>query len=207
MQTYRVVIVDDELSNLESLERILRSDGGIVQTFQDPRDAVPYVKNSSVDVLITDLRMHSMSGMELLEATKQIDPSVQVIMVTAYGTVELAVEAMKKKAYDFITKPLRRVSVLRTVHKALDKKNLISENLSLKEELNTHLEGRERFIIGKSHGLRLMMEIADQAARSKANILIDGESGTGKGVLAEYLHRHSEWASGIFCESELHCHS
>jgi two-component system, NtrC family, response regulator HydG len=198
MQPYRVLLVDDEASNLESLERILRTDGAEVFSYQDPRKAIDHLHQNAVDVLITDFRMQNMSGIELLEACKLIDPTTEIILITAFGTVEIAVEAMKKGAYDFITKPLQRVPVLRAIHRALEKRKLVHENSSLKEELKTHLEGAGRELIGKSEAMRRMMELAQQAARSRANVLIEGESGTGKGVLAEYLHRTGDLSSGLF---------
>lgn len=198
MGSYRIVVVDDEPANLESLERILKSDGAEVQLFQDPHEALMNVRQGFTDILMTDLRMSSLNGLELLEATKIIDPSVEVILITAYGTVELAVDAMKKGAYDFITKPLQRVQVLKSVHRALERRKLVYENLSLKQELIANSDNSYTNITGKSEAVRRMMDIAKQAARSRANVLIEGESGTGKGVLAEYLHRNSDWSSGIF---------
>ncbi len=198
MGSYRIVVVDDEPANLESLERILKSDGAEVQLYQDPHEALMNIRQGFTDILMTDLRMSSLNGLELLEATKIIDPSVEVILITAYGTVELAVDAMKKGAYDFITKPLQRVQVLKSVHRALERRKLVYENLSLKQELIANSENSYTNITGKSEAVRRMMDIAKQAARSRANVLIEGESGTGKGVLAEYLHRNSDWSSGIF---------
>ncbi len=198
MGNYRIVIVDDEPANLESLERILRSDGAQVQTFQNPHDALLNLRQGSTDILMTDLRMNSLNGLELLEASKIVNPSVEVILITAYGTVELAVDAMKKGAYDFITKPLQRLQVLKSVHRALERRSLVHENLSLKEELKANITPESTNVIGKSEAVRKMMDIAKQAARSRANVLIEGESGTGKGVLAEYLHRNSDRQSGIF---------
>lgn len=198
MATYKVLLVDDEVSNLESLERILRSDGAEVATAQDPRKAIEHLHKNSVDVMITDYRMQNMSGIELLEACKVIEPSTEIILITAFGTVEIAVEAMKKGAYDFISKPLQRVQVLRAVHRALEKKKLVSENFSLKEELKKHMESPGLELVGKSDPMRQMMELANQAGRSRANVLIDGESGTGKGALAEYLHRASDPGTGLF---------
>lgn len=181
--------MDDEPANLESLERILRSEGAAVRTFTDPKVALTEARRGNVDIVITDLRMGSMSGMELLAAIKAVDPTVEVILITAYGTVDIAVEAMKKGANDFITKPLQRLHVLRAVHLAGERRRLVNENVTLKDELRTHSSDRE--MIGRSPALKQMMETATQAARSRANVLIEGESGTGKGVLAEYLHRAS----------------
>lgn len=197
MPRYHIAVVDDEPANLESLERILKSDGAHVEIYRDARQALLALRRGTIDILLTDLRMDSLSGLELLEAAKIIDPSLEVILLTAYGTVELAVEAMKKGAYDFITKPLQRIPVLRAVHRALERRRLLNENLSLKEELKSNLTNEYRNIVGKSEAVTHMMEIAMQAAQSRANVLIEGESGTGKGVLAEYLHRQSG-SQGIF---------
>lgn len=197
---YQIIVVDDEPANLESLERILRSDGATVRCFQDPREALSSLRLAGADLILTDLRMTSMDGLGLLEAAKVIDSSVEVVVITAYGTVEVAVEAMRKGAYDFITKPLQRVQVLRTVHRALERKKLLTENRSLKEELE-HQSGSEyRTIVGRSDGARGIIDTALSAAQSRANVLIEGESGTGKGVLAEFIHRNgaSPDAQGMF---------
>lgn len=197
MSPYRILVVDDELPNLESLERILRSDGAEVTTHSDPQEALVRLQKEPVDILLTDLRMTSMNGLEVLEAAKLIDSSVEVILITAYGTVELAVDAMKKGAYDFITKPLQRIQVLKSVHKALERRRLVNENAILKQELSSSFGSTPREVVGKSQAVRSMLEIANQAARSRANVLIEGENGTGKGVLAEYLHRHNDSEQGI----------
>jgi two-component system response regulator HydG len=202
MASYHVVVVDDEVSNLESLERILKSDGGRVAVFRDPHEALRYLQQEQPDILITDLRMDSLSGMEMLEAVKLFESTLEVVLVTAYGTVEIAVEAMKKGAYDFITKPLQRLQVLKSVHMALERRRLLNENASLKEELKSHLENYDnkddKKLFGKSESMRQLIDVAQQAARSRANVLIEGESGTGKGVLAEYIHRNSERCQGVF---------
>ena len=197
-RNYRLFVVDDEPANLESLERVFRSDGAEVFTFEDPQKALSALRSSPPEVLLTDLRMNNWSGMDLLEAIKLFDPSIEVILMTAYGTVELAVEAMKKGADDFITKPLQRVQVLRAIHRALEKRRLVSENQSLKEELNAHMNGVPLDVIGRSESVRQMLDIARQTARSRASVLIEGESGTGKGLLAEFIHRESEQAKEVF---------
>lgn len=198
MAAYHAVIVDDEVSNLESLSRVLKSDGGSIEAFTDPHEALSYVRQNPVDVLLTDLRMGRLTGMELLETLKTVDPSLEVVLMTAFGTVELAVEAMKKGAYDFITKPLQRIQVLKAVHKALERRLLVTENRALKEELKLHASRESHELIGKSNGIRSVLDVARQAAQSKANVLIQGESGTGKGVLAEFIHKHSDAREGLF---------
>jgi len=193
---YQITVVDDERANLESLERILKSDGADVRVFEDPEKALAHLRQESTDVVLTDLRMSRVSGMELLEAIKHCDPSIEVILMTAFGTVSNAVEAMKKGAYDFITKPLQRIQVLKTVHQAIERRKLGSENTALREELKNHRVGSTE-LIGKSAAMRDVLEVARQAAQSHANVLIDGESGTGKGMIAELIHHLSPRRHGI----------
>lgn len=194
---YRVAIIDDEIANLESMERILKSDRAEVFCFRDPREAIAFLQKNSVDVVLTDLRMDLMNGLELLETIKHLEVSAEVVLMTAYGTVEIAVEAMKKGAYDFITKPLQRVHVLKSVHRALDHRRLITENQALRDELNSQSHDQTQLILGKSEAIRNVLEVATQSAGSQASVLIDGESGTGKGILAEFIHRNSSHAKGL----------
>lgn len=198
MSVYRVAIVDDERPNLESLQRILKSDGAEVSIYLDPSEALSGLRKTPTDILITDLRMGNWSGLDLLEAVKLLDPSIEVILMTAYGTVEVAVEAMKKGAYDFVTKPLQRLQILRAVHRGLERRKLVTENRELKEHLVQHSLSEGREILGRSEAILRVMETAEQAARSQATVLIDGESGTGKGLLAEWLHRSGTRASHVF---------
>ncbi len=198
MTAYRVAIVDDERPNLESLQRILKSDGAQVSIYQEPSEALPALRKNPPDILITDLRMGNWSGLDLLEAVKLLDPSIEVILMTAYGTVEVAVEAMKKGAYDFVTKPLQRLQILRAVHRGLERRRLVTENRELKEHLAQHTLSEGRDILGRSDAISRVMETAEQAARSQATVLIDGESGTGKGLLAEWLHRNGTRANHLF---------
>ncbi len=194
---YRIAIVDDEVPNLTSLERIFKQDGAEVFAFTDPRQLLASLPNNPVDLVITDLRMGTVSGLDLLQAIKHLDSTLEVILVTAYGTVEVAVEAMKKGAADFITKPLQRMSVLTTVHKALERKRLVDENTSLREEMMARDRESENAMVGRSPLFREMLSMADKAAQSHATVLIEGESGTGKGVLADYIHRNSERRTGV----------
>lgn len=191
---YRVVVVDDEPANLDSLQRILKSDGAEVFVFLTPQEALDHIRKGFVDILLTDLRLQSWSGMDLLEAVKILDPSVEIVMMTAFGTVEIAVEAMKKGAYDFITKPLQKIQVLKAIHRALDRRRLVLENSRLREVVFEGQPNHQRAILGGSQSIKSVMEIAKQAARSRANVLIEGESGTGKGLLAQYIHDQSDCA-------------
>jgi two-component system response regulator HydG len=135
------------------------------------------------------------TGMDLLKAAKTVSPETEVVLMTAYGTVETAVAAMKEGAYDFVTKPLKRAHVVRIVRNALEKQSLVVENRALKAQL---AERRRRAIIGTSLAWRRTMDVALQAAASEATVLLLGESGTGKELLARTIHEHSARGSRAF---------
>jgi two-component system response regulator HydG len=193
LQRPTVLVVDDEASILEALGKVLNKEGLEVLTAQNGREALEVVRRQPVQLIITDLRMPAMGGDDLLKAVKAITPEVQVILMTAYGTVEVAVEAMKRGAYDFIEKPFKRASVVASVRKALEKAALISENRQLRAQLATHRE-----IVGHSQVLRATLEVARQAANSTASVLLLGESGTGKELVSRYIHVHSPRGSKAF---------
>ncbi len=183
-----VLVVDDEPSNLTSIEKIFQKDGLRVKTAQSAREALEVLRQHRVDVVLTDLMMPAISGLELLKAIKQIAPDVEVVLMTAYGTVETAVQAMREGAYDFVEKPLRRMNIVKTARKAAERRSLTLENRQLRQELSV-LTGRE--IIGTSPALRRVLDIALQAAPSSATVLVLGESGTGKELLARFIHQQS----------------
>jgi two-component system response regulator HydG len=204
-----LLIVDDEVSNLESLQRIFQRfvppqpdaatpDGRsldsqartgerelTVLTCSDGREALELLRKQRVDVVLTDLMMPGISGMDLLKAARKLSPETEVILMTAYGTIEAAVEAMKDGAYDFITKPLKRAHVLRVVGKALERQSLVAENRALRSQLAA---AQRRPIVGQSLAMRRTLEVLAQAAPSQATVLLLGESGTGKELLARHLH-------------------
>ncbi len=190
-----VLVVDDEESNLTSIEKIFQKDGLRVLTAHSAREALDVLRQHRVDVVLTDLMMPAISGLELLKAIKQIAPDVEVVMMTAYGTVETAVQAMREGAYDFVEKPLKRMNIVKTARKAAERRSLTLENRQLKQEISV-LTGRE--IIGTSPALRRVLDIALQAAPSSATVLVLGESGTGKELLARFIHQHSSRRSAPF---------
>ncbi len=183
-----ILVIDDEESNRLALERIFAREGWPVRVAADGRQGLEILREGDVGVVVSDLKMPGMGGLELLRATRQIAPEVQVILVTAYGTVESAVEAMKEGAYDFVTKPLRRTEVIASVRKALEKRDLLRENLQLKQQIAQASPGE---LVGQSGPLRALMEEARQVASSMASVLLTGESGTGKGLLARWIHTMS----------------
>ncbi|MBL9023766.1 MAG: sigma-54-dependent Fis family transcriptional regulator [Myxococcales bacterium] len=190
-----VLVVDDEPSNLSSIEKIFQKDGMRVLTAPSARAALELLRAHRVDVVLTDLMMPAVSGLELLKAIRQAAPDVEVVLMTAYGTVETAVQAMREGAYDFVEKPLKRMTIVKTVRKAAERRTLTLENRQLKQELNV-LTGRE--IVGSSPALRRVLDIVLQAAPSSATVLVLGESGTGKELLARFIHQHSARASAPF---------
>jgi two-component system, NtrC family, response regulator HydG len=189
----RILVVDDERANRVTLERILKREGWDVLQAEDGRIALDTLRAEGVDVVVTDLKMPGMSGLELLRASKALVPDVEVLLMTAYGTVETAVDAMKEGAYDFVTKPLRRMELVRTIRKALEKRGLILENKRLREQLET---GPSHDVIGSSGAMRQVLEEVDQVAPSDASVLLVGESGTGKSMLARALHERSRRRQG-----------
>lgn len=190
-----LLIVDDEPNNLTSLEKIFQKEGLRVFSADGAKRALALLRKHKIHVVLTDLMMPGPSGVELLKAVKEVSPSTAVLLMTAYGTVETAVEAMREGAYDFIEKPLKRATIVRAVTKALEHSQLVFENDQLRAEIRalTH-----RDIIGQSATLRAVLETAAQAAPSTANVLVLGESGTGKELIARYLHQKSARRLGPF---------
>jgi two-component system, NtrC family, response regulator HydG len=183
-----ILVVDDEEANRLALERIFVREGYAVRTAADGRAALDQLRDGAVGVVLTDLKMPGMSGLELLRAARQVSPDTQVIVVTAYGSVETAVEAMKEGAYDFVTKPLRKDAVVHGVGKAHEKYELVRENLRLRAQI---AQVSRTEVVGQSAAMRALLEETRQVAPSLANVLITGESGTGKGLLARWIHEMS----------------
>src|SRR6185295_8190801 len=190
-----VLIVDDEPSNVASLEKIFLREGMRVLTADGAKAALEAVRTHRVHVVLTDLMMPGTNGVELLRALKQVSPDTEVVVMTAYGTVETAVQAMRDGAYDFVEKPLKRVGIVKSVRKAAERQSLVEENRSLRREIKL-LTRRE--IVGTSPTLRRVLDVANQAAPSSATVLVLGESGTGKELLARYIHERSSRARGAF---------
>lgn len=191
-----VLVVDDEPSNLESLERTFRREGHEVLKAADGLEGLEQVRRHRVDVMVTDLKMPGMDGLELLRSVKAIAPDTEVVLITAFGTVEVAVSAMKEGAHDFVTKPFKRMQIVKVVRQALEKQSLVRENRVLRAQLLA--ERQDRQIIGSSLAWRRTLDVVRQAATSSATVVLQGESGTGKELLARALHEHSSRAAGPF---------
>jgi two-component system, NtrC family, response regulator HydG len=190
-----ILLVDDEASNLESLERILLKEGLDVLRAPGGKEALDIVRKRRVDLVLTDLMMPGMTGVDLLKAVRQLSAETEVVVMTAYGSVENAVEAMREGAYDFLTKPLKRAHVLAVVGKVIEKLSLVVENRALKAQLEAT---KRRPIVGQSLAMRRTLEVVSQAAPSVATVLLLGESGTGKELLARQIHEQSPRAGRSF---------
>lgn len=183
-----LLIVDDEKSNLESLQRIFLKENLRVLVASDGQAALDLCRKHRVHAVLTDLMMPGMTGIDLIKALGTVTPDAEVVVMSAYGTVEAAVEAMREGAYDFVEKPLKRVQITKSVRKAIERQRLVTENRTLRAALSAI---RDRTIVGSSAILRRALDTAAQAAPSSANVLILGESGTGKELLARHIHQHS----------------
>ena len=197
--TPRILIVDDERSNLESLQRIFTREGWQVALAGSGTEALDAVRRERPDVVVTDLMMPGMGGGELLRAVKAVAPQVEVILVTAFGTVEGAVAAMKDGAYDFITKPVRRHAIVKSVRQALERASLVAENRALRERLARFSgEASDGGMVGTAPAFRAALDTLRQVAPASATVLLLGESGTGKELAARLLHDLSPRAGGPF---------
>ncbi len=183
---FNVLIVDDEKNIREGLGKALELDGYNVFLAENGKVAINTITNNDIDLVITDLKMPELSGDELLKKVASAYPTIPVIILTGHGTIESAVQAMRDGAYDFLTKPvnLDRLSLL--VKRALENRELILQNRALQKEL----ESRSQFanIIGKSEAMRKIFDIVKQVAPTRASVLITGESGVGKEMIADAIH-------------------
>jgi DNA-binding NtrC family response regulator len=196
----RILIVDDEQSMCEFLRIMLSKEGYAVQSIKSANQAIQELKQCSLDphqrfeLVITDLMMPEMSGLELIKSAQKIDSDLDFIVMTAFGSIDTAVEALKSGAQDYITKPFKVDEIKLAIKHALDQKKMKRQNIALRENL---ADGFESFI-GSSPSTIEVKRLAAKAANSDVNVLITGESGTGKEVLARAIHAESRRNSGPF---------
>ena len=185
----RLLVVDDQRNMRATTAMLLRQAGHAVEEAEDGAAALERLQASSYDVVLTDLRMPNVDGMEVLRLARQLSPQTQIIVMTAYGTIEAAVEAMRRGAYDFLAKPFKEEELLLRVGKALELRRLVGERDLLAAELRR--QQAQEGIIGGSAPMREVKERVRRVAASDATVLITGESGTGKEVVARALHLSS----------------
>jgi two-component system, NtrC family, nitrogen regulation response regulator NtrX len=186
MKKEKIFVIDDEPAIREMLRMILEYEGYDVEDLEDGPLALQRIREGAPDAVLLDIKMPGMDGMEVLERIKEFDVRIPVVMLTGHGTIETAVEATKKGAYDFLPKPPDREKILITLRNALRQTSLLRENLSMKRALHT-----KEVMIGESLVMRQLAEAVERVARTEAFVLITGENGTGKELVAKALHRLS----------------
>jgi DNA-binding NtrC family response regulator len=201
---FNILVVDDEKNIRLGLAKALELDGYDVFMAEDGSDAMKTMVKIDIDLVLTDLRMPKVSGEELLKKISSAYPTVPVIILTGHGTVENAVNAMRDGAYDFLTKPLNldRLSLL--VKRALSSRELVIKHRELQEEIKK-LENRKNKpnFIGKSSQMHRVFELIQQVASTRASVLITGESGVGKELVADAIHDYSQRGDKPFIK--VHC--
>jgi len=191
----KILIIDDEKSIRSTLREILEYEKYEVHEAVDGLDALEKLSNERFNLALCDIKMPKMDGIEVLEKCQEINPEVQFIMISAHGSIETAVDAVKKGAYDFIQKPPDLNRLLITVRNALEKSSLVTETKVLKKKVSRSYE-----IIGESPAIQLVMETIEKVAPTEARVLITGENGTGKELVARHLHLLSNRSSNPFVE-------
>lgn len=191
----RILVIDDERSIRNTLKDILEYEKYSVDLAEDGIKALDKIKTASYDVILCDIKMPGMDGIEVLEQLVNLAPDTPVVMISGHGNIDTAVESIKKGAFDFIEKPLDLNRLLITIRNAMDKSNLVSETKSLKKKVNKKFE-----IVGESAALKAVVEMADRVAKTDARVLITGANGTGKELVARRIHDQSNRSAGPFVE-------
>jgi len=192
----KILIVDDELIMRESLGGWLERDGHLIEKASSGEEALEIMKKTRFDVLLVDIKMEGMSGLELLKLVKERDPDVDVVMITAFGSISTSIEAMKNGAFDYLLKPFDPNELGVLIEKIIENKAQALENLYLREQ---HKEiTRFESMIGQSKAIRTIFEMIQDIAPMESTVLLTGETGTGKGLAAKAIHTHSARNQGPF---------
>lgn len=192
----RILIVDDEKVALKNLEHVMKKEGYEVVSTQSGQNALRILEEQKFDVVLTDLKMEKVDGMEILRRCRELYPDIEVVMITGYATLESAVESMKHGAFYYIAKPFRLDEVRKVVSEAAEKVRLKTENRQLREQIESY-QGKVK-IITQDPQMQRLLDTARQIAPTDCNVIITGESGTGKELFARYLHLHSKRSQGPF---------
>lgn len=183
----KILVIDDEKSIRSTLKEILEYEGHEVTDAQDGQEGYNKTETDKFDIILCDIKMPKMDGMELLEKLMEKQTDTPIIMISGHGTIETAVEAIKKGAYDFISKPLDLNRMLITLRNALDRSSLVKETKTLKKKIN-----RNNDMVGDSAPIQKIKEMIARVAPTEARVLITGENGTGKELVARWIHEASD---------------
>lgn len=189
MEKAKIIVIDDEESMCKFMQIMLKKEGYEVVSSQSSKDALEKIKNSNFDLVIADLMMPELNGLELLSKVKSIDRDLSFIVMTAYASVDTAIEALKKGAFDYIAKPFKVDELKITIKKSLEQKRITRENLDLKKQLKKEFSFDN--FIGNSPEILEMKRLAEKVAQTDSTVLIQGESGTGKELVAKAIHYYS----------------
>jgi two-component system, NtrC family, nitrogen regulation response regulator NtrX len=189
----KILIIDDEKIIRSTLKEILEYEKYEVAEAQDGEQGLKFLQDEEFDLVLCDIKMPKMDGLEILDKISQMEKHPQIIMISAHGTIETAVEATKKGAFDFIPKPPDLNRLLLTVRNALEKKNLVTETKVLKKKLSKKLD-----MVGESSAIQQVKENIEKVAPTEARVLITGPNGTGKELVAHWLHQKSNRSSAAF---------
>jgi DNA-binding NtrC family response regulator len=191
----KILVIDDERSIRNTLKDILEYEKYDVELAEDGIKALDKVKANGFDVILCDIKMPGMDGIEVLEKLTELIPDTPVVMISGHGNIDTAVDSIKKGAFDYIEKPLDLNRLLITIRNAMDKSSLVTETKILKKKVNKKYE-----IVGESKALKEVVEMADRVAKTDARVLITGANGTGKELVARRIHDQSNRSAGPFIE-------
>ena len=190
-----ILIVDDEKAIRKTLTEILSYEGYKIDDAENGEDALKKLKEKNYDVVLCDIKMPKMDGLEFLEKSREINPDIPIIMISGHGTIETAVEAVKKGAFDYVAKPPDLNRLLITIRNAMDRQTLVTETKVLKRKVS-----RVQEMIGESGALKKIKDTIDKVAPTDARVLITGENGSGKELVARWIHEKSNRANGPIIE-------
>jgi len=193
---HKILVIDDDLEMCGLLSDVLKGEGFSVLAISESLEASKAVKKEEFDVIVTDLNMKGLKGLDLLEEAKKVAPLTPVIIITAFGTIESAIKAMKMGAYDYITKPFQMDEIVLIVKKALENRLLKKEVVRLKREVESRYHFHQ--LIGKSPPMQKIYDLIERISDSSGNVLITGESGTGKELVAKAIHYNGVRKEGRF---------
>jgi len=193
---YKILVVEDDLEMCALLSDVLKGEGFSVIALSDSLEASKALKREEFDTIVTDLKMKGLKGLDLLEEANKKAPLTPVIIITAFGTIESAIQAMKMGAYDYVTKPFQMDELILTVKKALETRLLKKEVVRLKKEVETRYHFHQ--LIGKSPAMQRIYDLIERISNSSSNVFVAGESGTGKELVAKAIHYNGVRKDGPF---------